>query len=145
MSAQQEYSQNSYNKLGMFTFISSMVVSCAVLIYVSFLSGGIDLKEVQELKPGEKVPAANAPATPDAPGAASGAAPAPAATSTPAPAPKGASREKVWLSSPIVIDRGAALFALNDRWSRVHLVGSISKNQIAGSDTDVAAMAASLN
>jgi hypothetical protein len=67
MSAQQEYSQNSYNKMGMFTFISSMVVSIAVLIYVSFLSGGIDLKEVTDAKAGVKAPVSSGPANSEVP------------------------------------------------------------------------------
>jgi hypothetical protein len=83
MSANRDYSQNSYNKMGMFTFIASMVASLGVLIYVSFLSGGIDLKEIPDAKATDKVPAATAPAAapakPDAPAAA------------PVPAEKGAS------------------------------------------------------
>ena len=44
--------QNSYNKGGLITFVISMVSSFAVLIYVSFLSGGIDLKEMKPQTPG---------------------------------------------------------------------------------------------
>lgn len=73
--------QNSYNKMGMFTFVASMVASLGVLIYVSFLSGGIDLKEIPDQKPGQqteqktektteqKVPGTNAPTDPTAPAA----------------------------------------------------------------------------
>jgi mono/diheme cytochrome c family protein len=39
-------SQNDYNKGGMITFALSMVASVGVMIYVSFFSGGIDLKEI---------------------------------------------------------------------------------------------------
>ena len=38
--------QNDYNKNGLITFSLSMGVSILVLIYVSFFTGGIDLKEV---------------------------------------------------------------------------------------------------
>ncbi len=62
--------QNSYNKMGMFTFVASMIASLGVLIYVSFLSGGIDLKEVPDQKPAQtteqKVPGTNAPTDPAA-------------------------------------------------------------------------------
>lgn len=39
--------QDSYNKGGMVTFVISMFVSFGILIYVAFLSGGVDLKEIQ--------------------------------------------------------------------------------------------------
>lgn len=42
--------QNSYSKSGMFTFVVSMVASFGILIYVSFLSGGVDLKELPQEK-----------------------------------------------------------------------------------------------
>jgi mono/diheme cytochrome c family protein len=38
--------QNDYNKSGMIAFMFSMATSLLVLVYVSFFSGGIDLKEV---------------------------------------------------------------------------------------------------
>ena len=213
MSTPNDYSQNSYNKLGMFTFISSMVVSFAVLIYVSFLSGGIDLKEVPEIKSGEKVPATNAPTNPEAPAAAPSKE-APGTTAPPAepaaekaPEKKDGAQNSPWISSPEAIARGAELFAqncvschgpkgegngpagqnlsprprnlveghwkyggtrlglmqvlkngspgtgmqsysylaMNDRWSLVHFVRSITKNQIADNDADVATQATSLN
>jgi mono/diheme cytochrome c family protein len=40
--------QDNYNRGGLIVFIISMVVSFGVLIYVSFFSGGVDLKEVPE-------------------------------------------------------------------------------------------------
>lgn len=185
--------QNSYNKMGMFTFVLSMVASLGVLIYVSFLSGGIDLKEVPEAtKTEQKVPAA--PET------------APAGEKT-EPKKDGAANDKPWVPTQASIARGAELFAqncvschgkeglgngpagenlsprprnlvegnwkyggtrlglmqvlekgspgsamqsysylaLNDRWSLVHYVRSITKNQIADTDADVAAVATTLN
>jgi mono/diheme cytochrome c family protein len=201
--AANDYSQNSYNKMGMFTFVASMVASLGVIIYVSFLSGGIDLKEVNEAKPGDKVPAATAPTNPAA-------APAKDAPAAADPAKKdGAqnSSQKPWISTPESIAHGAELFAqncvschgakgegngpagenlsprprnlvqgnwkyggtrlglmqvlangspgtamqsysylaVNDRWSLVHFVRSITKNQIADTDTDVEALAKTLN
>lgn len=68
-STEQNAEQNSYNKMGMFTFVASMVASLGVLIYVAFLSGGIDLKEVPEAKTAQTVPATNAPTNPAAPAA----------------------------------------------------------------------------
>lgn len=41
--------QSSYNKGGLITFLVSMGFSLAVLIYVAFLSGGVDLQEVQPM------------------------------------------------------------------------------------------------
>lgn len=202
MSAAQDYSQNSYNKMGLFTFTLSMVASLLVLIYVAFLSGGIDLKEVPELKTNEKVPGTNAPTSPDAPAAAPAKDAAPAA----APAKTGASNQP-WISTPEAVQHGAELFAqncvschgpkgegdgvagenlsprprnlvqgawkfggtrlgimhvlaegspgtamqsysylaLNDRWALTHFVRSITKNQIADNDADVAAQATKLN
>jgi mono/diheme cytochrome c family protein len=40
--------QNDYSKRGMFWFVLSMTVTFAVMIYVAFLSGGVNLKEVNE-------------------------------------------------------------------------------------------------
>jgi mono/diheme cytochrome c family protein len=40
--------QNDYSKKGMFWFVLSMVVTFAVMIYVAFLSGGVNLKEIKE-------------------------------------------------------------------------------------------------
>jgi mono/diheme cytochrome c family protein len=40
--------QSDYNKGGLITFVFSMAASFAVLAYVSFFSGGVDLKEVPE-------------------------------------------------------------------------------------------------
>jgi mono/diheme cytochrome c family protein len=40
--------QNDYNKGGLIAFCVSMAASILVLIYVAFLSGGVDLKEVPE-------------------------------------------------------------------------------------------------
>ncbi|MEK7354999.1 MAG: cytochrome c, partial [Bdellovibrionota bacterium] len=54
--------QNSYNKSGMVTFVFSMIVSFAVLIYVSFF-GGIDLKEVKERAEADMAPQAAETAT----------------------------------------------------------------------------------
>lgn len=115
MATTQDYSQNSYNKLGLFTFTLSMIASLIVLIYVAFLSGGIDLKEVPELKTNEKVPGSNAPTNPEAPAApANGAAPA---APEAAPAKTGASLNQPstqpWMSSPEAIQHGAQLFAQN--------------------------------
>jgi mono/diheme cytochrome c family protein len=63
MSADQNADQNSFNKGGMVTFILAMVASLGIMIYVSFLSGGIDLHEVTETTPGAAAPvAAGAPA-----------------------------------------------------------------------------------
>jgi len=197
MSAANDYSQNSYNKMGMFTFCLSMIASVLVLIYVAFLSGGIDLKEVPELKTNEKVPANNAPTNPEAP----------AAPAAPAGDAKKGASNMPWISTPEAIAHGAELFAqncvschgpkgegdgpagqnlsprprnlveghwkyggtrlgimqvltngspgtamqsysylaLNDRWSLVHFVRSITKNQIADNDADVASQASSLN
>ncbi len=207
--AANDYGQNSYNKMGMFTFVLSMVASLLVLIYVSFLSGGIDLKEVPEAKTGapkssSDVPATNAPTNPEAPAAP---ADAPAAAPAAEPAKKEGAQNTPWISSPEAIARGAELFAkncvschgekgegngpagenlsprprnlvqgnwkfggdrlslmnvlangspgtsmqsyshlaLNDRWALVHFVRSITKNQIADNDLDVAAHATSLN
>lgn len=39
--------QNDYNKAGLITFVLSMIMTFVVMIYVTFLSGGIDLKEVR--------------------------------------------------------------------------------------------------
>ncbi len=190
--------QNSYNKMGMFTFVASMVASLAVMIYVAFLSGGIDLKEVPDaVKAGTEQNGTEQKT--DAPAA-------PAAS--PAPATKdGASTESPWVPTAALIARGAELFAqncvnchgkeglgngpasenlsprprnliegnwkyggtrlglmqvltngspgtamasyshlaLNDRWSLVHYVRSITKTKIVDSDADVAAQAAVLN
>lgn len=193
--AANDFGQNSYNKMGMFTFIVSMAASILVMIYVSFLSGGIDLKEVPELK-NEKAPATNAPANPEAPAA-------PAEE----PAKDKGAQTSPWISTPESIARGAELFAqncvschgpngdgngpagqnlsprprnlvqgnwkfggdrlglmnvvtngspgtamqaysylaLNDRWSLVHFVRSITHNQVADNDADVAAHATALN
>lgn len=38
--------QNGYNKSGLVVFVLSMVATFGVMIYVVFLSGGVDLKEV---------------------------------------------------------------------------------------------------
>jgi mono/diheme cytochrome c family protein len=189
-SPSQDFGQNSYNKLGLFTFSVSMLASLAVLIYVSFLSGGIDLKEVPELKTNEKVPATNAPTNPEAPAA-----------------PEATPASGAWISTPEAVARGAELFAqncvschgkdglgngpaaenlsprprnlvegqwkyggtrlglmqvlaegspgtamqsysylpLNDRWAIVHFIRSITKNQVADNDADVASQAAKLN
>lgn len=40
--------QSDYNKGGMIAFVFSLVVSLVVFVYVSFFSGGVDLKEVDE-------------------------------------------------------------------------------------------------
>jgi mono/diheme cytochrome c family protein len=40
--------QNDYNKAGLVTFTLSMIASFGIMVYVVFLSGGIDLKEVKE-------------------------------------------------------------------------------------------------
>jgi mono/diheme cytochrome c family protein len=54
--------QNDYNKGGMITFLLSMATSLLVLVYVSFFSGGIDLKEVappsEEAAPTQELAAA---------------------------------------------------------------------------------------
>ena len=42
--------QNSYSKSGMFTFVASMIASFGILIYVSFLSGGVELHELPQEK-----------------------------------------------------------------------------------------------
>ena len=80
----------------MFTFVASMVASFGILIYVAFLSNGIDLKELPQEKPAkqEGAPAGGAPADPNAPKA-EGVAPdatdanAPAAAAPDAAAPAG--------------------------------------------------------
>jgi mono/diheme cytochrome c family protein len=46
--------QNGYNKTGMIIFVISMLASFGIMIYVAFLSGGIDLKEVRERAAGPK-------------------------------------------------------------------------------------------
>ena len=201
--------QNSYNKMGMFTFIASMAVSLGILVYVSFLSGGIDLKEVPDAPKAEQK--AEAPAAPAAAAdpAAPVATPEPAATPAPAAAEKkdGASNEKPWIPTAAAISRGAELFAqncvschgkdglgngpagenlsprprnlvdgqwkyggtrlglmqvlakgspgsamqsyaylaMNDRWSLVHYVRSITKNKISDNDADVALASSTLN
>lgn len=43
----REKSQSDFNSAGALTFILSMVVTFGCFIYVSFFSGGIDLKEVK--------------------------------------------------------------------------------------------------
>jgi mono/diheme cytochrome c family protein len=193
--AENDYSQNSYNKMGLFTFIVSMTASLLVMIYVSFLSGGIDLKEIPDLK-NEKAPATEAPANPEAP-----------AVPAEEPAKDKGAQNSPWISTPDSIARGAELFAqncvschgpkgegngpagqnlsplprnlvqgnwkfggdrlglmnvvtngspgtamqaysylaLNDRWSLVHFVRSITHNQVADNDADVAAHATALN
>jgi hypothetical protein len=66
--APQRADQNSYSKSGMFTFVASMIASFGILIYVAFLSGGIDLKELPNEKPAAKEGApAVAPEDPNAP------------------------------------------------------------------------------
>ena len=61
-SSSQDPGQNDYSKPGMITFCLSMGVSILFLIYVAFLSGGIDLKEVSptggKLIPGQTQAAA---------------------------------------------------------------------------------------
>lgn len=132
--------QNSYNKMGMFTFISSMVVSLGVLIYVAFLSGGIDLKEVPNTVKTEQKAPADTTAAPQDPAVASPAAsPVPAASPAPAASPT-----KDGLGNGTVIDSDSYL-ALNDRWSLVHFTRAITKNKILDSDADGAAQAATLN
>lgn len=206
MSAAQDYGQNSYNKLGYFTFSLSMIVSLGVIIYVSFLSGGIDLKEVPEIKAGEKVPGTSAPADSKVDPNAD-----PQAPVAVEPAKAGAQNTPPYISTPAAIEHGGKLFAqncvschgprgegngiagenlsprprnlveghwkyggtrlglmqvlangspgtamqsysylaLNDRWSLVHFVRSITKNQIVDNDpkmdADLAAAAAKLN
>lgn len=63
--------QSSYSKSGMITFTLSMIASFGILIYVSFLSGGVDLKELPQEKPAaaEGAAPAVAPADPNAAGA----------------------------------------------------------------------------
>ena len=48
MSDNQEPDLSQYNKPGLITFVLSMVASFGIIIYVSFFSGGIDLKEMKE-------------------------------------------------------------------------------------------------
>src|ERR1700733_1510916 len=52
-----------YNKPGLITFVASMIASFGIIIYVSFFSGGIDLKEMKDkaAAPVEAVPQAEAP------------------------------------------------------------------------------------
>lgn len=55
MGSTQHPEQESYNHGGLITFVISMIASLAIMVYVAFFSGGIDLKEIPE---GEAVPAA---------------------------------------------------------------------------------------
>ncbi len=43
--------QNSYNKGGMIAFMSCMIVTLLFFVYITFFSGGIDLKEVSPNQP----------------------------------------------------------------------------------------------
>jgi mono/diheme cytochrome c family protein len=43
-----DFGQSDFNKPGMVTFVISFVASMLVLVYVAFLSGGVDLKEIKE-------------------------------------------------------------------------------------------------
>lgn len=52
--------QNDYNKNGLVTFVLSMIASFAIMIYVAFFSGGIDLKEVKERAASDAAPKAEA-------------------------------------------------------------------------------------
>jgi mono/diheme cytochrome c family protein len=52
--------QNDYNKGGMITFILSMIASLGILIYVAFLSGGVDLHEIKDENPANVAPVAGA-------------------------------------------------------------------------------------
>lgn len=68
-SNQRERSQDGVNSGGMTVFVLSMVVSLGCFIYVSFFSGGVDLKEVKPTQPGAaQTQAAAAPAPVDVSG-----------------------------------------------------------------------------
>lgn len=85
----REESQSGVNKGGMFVFILSMVVTFSAMIYVSFFSGGIDLKEI---KPVDKA----------------------AVEQQVAEAPVDVSGIKEpWLPNPDMVKHGAAVFKTN--------------------------------
>jgi hypothetical protein len=48
-------SQSDYNKGGMLVFLGSVVFTLLFFVYISFFSGGIDLKEVKSKVPTEKL------------------------------------------------------------------------------------------
>ena len=54
--------QHDYNKPGMIAFVISMVASIALMIYVSFISKGVNLKEVDEAALQQTLAAGNQPA-----------------------------------------------------------------------------------
>lgn len=177
--------QNSYNKGGMVTFVASMFVSLAVLVYVCFFSGGIDLKEVKQQAAGA--------AQTQAAGGVEGAVDV-------------SGVKDPWVSSDQMVNRGKQLYAqncamchgpdgkgdgpagmslnpkprnfvegkwkkggtrlglmevlnnglppssmasykhlaINDRWSLVHFIRSITQNKVKDDDADVASKAASI-
>jgi mono/diheme cytochrome c family protein len=87
--------QNGYNKSGMIVFVLSMLASFGIMIYVAFLSGGIDLKEVRERAGGPQQQAAA--------GAAAGGAGAVDVSAVKDP----------WMPSDQMVARGKQLFAQN--------------------------------
>lgn len=93
--------QNDYNKAGLVTFVLSMVVTFGVMIYVVFLAGGIDLKEVRQ----EAAPTSTTASTPAA-----------ASVVGSAEAPKAADVSGVkepWTSSDGMIAHGAQLYSVS--------------------------------
>ena len=90
-------SQADFNRGGMIAFVFSMAFSILYFGYISFMSGGIDLKEVSATEPGASATQA----------AGDGAA---------APAEKDVDVSKVkdpWHSTPDIVAHGRALFKTN--------------------------------
>lgn len=99
------HNQSDYNKQGMIWFVSSMAVSFAVMIYVAFLSGGVNLKEIPaEKSEGQQEQRSQdaAPSEEAKPGSSSDAKSAPDASSV-----------AMWVSSEDAVARGQKLYAQN--------------------------------
>lgn len=90
----QEESQGGINKGGLVMFVISMVSSIAVLIYVSFFSGGVDLHEVRETPNEAAVTTAEAEPKATAPVDVSGI-------------------TEPWLPNEDMVKHGAAVFKMN--------------------------------